>query len=224
MTHRRGAIWTERVLLGLIVVSLAGTLNLLIAIHRRASTDRHMAISEASSIAKKAEPEPAISAPSPIVAPVETPAPAQKAELEPPPLPVEDPTKKAIASLTAAKAKEIEAAQAADQRTGAMDAAYQSAIAESGAGRDAKCSCDSRSPASRPMPRNWRRRGRSGCRARRSRTRARCHQGRLAKASSLGFRRAALQGTQRHMATADRDRMHPRRRESPTARAEIHRA
>ncbi len=132
MTHRRGAIWTERMLLGLIVVSLAGTLNLLIAIHRRALTDRRVAISEASSVAKKAEPPPAISAASPIVAPVESPAPAQKAEVEPPPPPVEDPTKKAIAALTAAKAKEIEAAQAADERTGAMETAYQSAIAESG--------------------------------------------------------------------------------------------
>ncbi len=40
MTHRRGAVWTERLLLGLILFSLAGTLNLLVAIHRRASADR----------------------------------------------------------------------------------------------------------------------------------------------------------------------------------------
>ena len=38
MTHRRGAIWTERLLLGLILFSLAGTLNLLVAIHRQASS------------------------------------------------------------------------------------------------------------------------------------------------------------------------------------------
>ncbi len=31
MTHRKGAIWTERLLLGLILVSLGATLNLLLA-------------------------------------------------------------------------------------------------------------------------------------------------------------------------------------------------
>src|SRR5262249_53152647 len=39
MTHRKGAIWTERLLLGLILISLAATLNLLLAIHRQVPSD-----------------------------------------------------------------------------------------------------------------------------------------------------------------------------------------
>ena len=39
MRHRSGAIWTERLLLGLILFSLAATLNLLLAIHRMAPRD-----------------------------------------------------------------------------------------------------------------------------------------------------------------------------------------
>ena len=35
MTHLKGAVWTERLLLVLILASLAGTLNLVLAIHRR---------------------------------------------------------------------------------------------------------------------------------------------------------------------------------------------
>ena len=35
-THRKGAIWTERSLLVLIVASLAVTFNLMLAIHRQA--------------------------------------------------------------------------------------------------------------------------------------------------------------------------------------------
>ena len=35
MTHRKGAVWTERLVLALILASLGGTLNLVLAIHRR---------------------------------------------------------------------------------------------------------------------------------------------------------------------------------------------
>ena len=49
----------------------------------------------------------------------------------PPPAPEEDPTQKAIASLAAAKAKEIASAQAADEHASAMEGAYRSAVAES---------------------------------------------------------------------------------------------
>jgi hypothetical protein len=130
MTHRRGAIWTERVLLGLILVSLVGTLNLLVAIHRRAAAERRETGPETPAVAKTAEPDPTSEpAPEPS-APVESPAIAQKPEPPPAP-PEEDPTQKAIASLAAARAKEIEAAHAADQRASAMEDAHRSAVAES---------------------------------------------------------------------------------------------
>ena len=140
-THRRGAIWTERMLLGLIVVSLAGTLNLLIAVHRRALTDRRMTISEASSVAKAAAPAPAITAQSEIKAPIESPAPAPKIE---PPAPAEDATKKAIASLAAATAKEMDAVQAADKRTGDAGSSLPDSRRRVGAVEKAR---DARAPA-----------------------------------------------------------------------------
>ena len=37
MAHRKGAIWTERLLLGLILASLGATLNLLVVIHRQST-------------------------------------------------------------------------------------------------------------------------------------------------------------------------------------------
>ena len=39
MTHRKGAIWTERVLLALILGSLLGSLNLIIALNRRSASE-----------------------------------------------------------------------------------------------------------------------------------------------------------------------------------------
>jgi chromosome segregation ATPase len=35
MTHLKGAVWTERLLLVLILASMGGTLNLVLAVHRR---------------------------------------------------------------------------------------------------------------------------------------------------------------------------------------------
>ena len=129
MTHRRGAIWTERVLLGLILVSLVGTLNLLVAIHRRAAAERKEMVPAPPAVAKAADPVPTTeSAPEP--PPLESPAIAKQPVPSPAP-PEEDPTQKAIASLAAAKAKEIEAAQAADNRASGMEGAYRSAVAES---------------------------------------------------------------------------------------------
>ena len=37
MAHRKGAIWTERLLLGLILASLGATLNLLVLVHRHSA-------------------------------------------------------------------------------------------------------------------------------------------------------------------------------------------
>jgi hypothetical protein len=132
MTHRKGAIWTERLLLGLILISLAATLNLLLAIHRQLPADRTAPTEElpAPPLAESRERSPAPR--SEPVAP-ETPAIAEKPVPPPPPPepPVEDPTKKAIASLAAATEKEAMAAEEADRRASALDNGYRSAVAES---------------------------------------------------------------------------------------------
>ncbi len=100
MAHRRGAIWTERLLLGLILVSLVGTLNLLLAIHRRAAAERREAVPEKPAVAKTADPGPAPEPSAPVESPAVTEQPAP-----PPAPPEEDPTQKAIAALATAKAK-----------------------------------------------------------------------------------------------------------------------
>ncbi len=131
MRHRSGAIWTERLLLGLILFSLAGTLNLLVAIHRRASADRQSPPADAVSVAQVPAPSPAVDPVAQNPSPLENPALADKAQPEPPPPPAEDPTQKALAALAAATAKETEAADATDRRTSAIEAGYRSAVAES---------------------------------------------------------------------------------------------
>ena len=130
MTHLKGAIWTERLLLALILISLAATLNLLLAIHRQAPADKHASTAEvaAPTIAESHErsPEPLSEPAAP-----EGPVIAEKTEPQPAPPPPEDPTKKAIASLATATEKETKAAEEADRRASALEQAYRSAAAES---------------------------------------------------------------------------------------------
>ena len=132
MTHRKGAIWTERMLLGLILISLAATLNLLLAIHRRAPDD-------AQGPAPAVALQPAAGSRQETGAPAEERAPDEKTVIAEKPQPEpqapeptpEDPTKKAIATLAAATAKESKAAQETDHRSQAMEAGYRAAVAES---------------------------------------------------------------------------------------------
>ncbi len=44
MTHRGGAVWTERLFLALILASLAGTLNLVLTMHRRVATSNSTSV------------------------------------------------------------------------------------------------------------------------------------------------------------------------------------
>ena len=132
MTHRKGAIWTERVLLGLILVSVAATLNLLLLVYRLAPSDQKTTGVDAS-------PQPVVE----VTVPAATPSPAMdqvvadrslvavEPESQPPPPPAEDPTQKAVGALSVATAKETEAARATDQRTIAMEAGLKAAAAES---------------------------------------------------------------------------------------------
>src|SRR4051794_11244607 len=111
MRQPRVIIWTERALVILILASLAGTVNLVVAVHRRAATTR---VASERAIA----PPPAAPRPVPVPAP---PAPlvskAKSPRLPvPPPRQPEDPTKKALSALELATAREIEAAKQADRR------------------------------------------------------------------------------------------------------------
>jgi outer membrane biosynthesis protein TonB len=131
MTHRKGAIWTERLLLTLILISLAATLNLLLAIHRQSPAEKTASTEDVAAPALAESRERPEAPPAEPAAP-EGPAVAEKPAPPPPPdPPVEDPTKKAIASLTTATEKETKAAEEADRRASALEKGYRSAVAES---------------------------------------------------------------------------------------------
>ena len=132
MRQRRGTIWTERALMVLFLASLAGALNLVMAVHRRAAATRSVAetvstppvqLDTATTNVPANDPRPPSVATSTIV-----PAPSPRNAPSPPP---EDPTKKALAELAATTAQEIEAARQADRRTESLEKARLNAVAES---------------------------------------------------------------------------------------------
>jgi hypothetical protein len=133
MTHRKGAVWTERLVLALILASLAGTLNLVLTIHRRVIS---------TAIASKPPDNPPPSLPVVSVTPqIAHPAPSppptvQKSvpapvQAPPPPKSVEDPTAPILARMDRAIAREADAARESDRRTRAMEAARHISVAES---------------------------------------------------------------------------------------------
>ena len=132
MRQRRGTIWTERALMVLFLAILAGALNLVMAVHRRAAATRSVAetvstppvqLDTATTKVPANDPRPPSVATSTIV-----PAPSPRNAPSPPP---EDPTKKALAELAATTAQEIEAARQADRRTESLEKARLNAVAES---------------------------------------------------------------------------------------------
>ena len=132
MRQRRGTIWTERALMVLFLASLAGALNLVMAVHRRAAATRSVdetvstppvQLDTATTSVPANDLRPPSVATSTIV-----PAPSPRNAPSPPP---EDPTKKALAELAATTAQEIEAARQADRRTESLEKARLDAIAES---------------------------------------------------------------------------------------------
>src|SRR5271157_2701587 len=132
MRQRKGTIWTERALMVLFLASLAGALNLVMAVHRRAAATRSEAeavstpsvqVDTATTNVPANSPRPPSFATSTIV-----PAPSPPKAPSPPP---EDPTKKALAELAATIAQEIEAARQADRRTESLEKARLDAVAES---------------------------------------------------------------------------------------------
>src|SRR5271156_1700871 len=139
-THRKGAIWTERSLLALIVASLAVTFNLMLAIHRQALTTLAPPNSESKPPQTASPPiVPKPSARSQVAAgdsggkkPAIAQGQAERPDDRPPP---EDPTIKALAGLTKATGLEIEEAQTSDRRALALETARQAAVAESRRGK-----------------------------------------------------------------------------------------
>jgi hypothetical protein len=134
MTHLKGAVWTERLLLVLILASLGGTLNLVLAVHRRVN-----AISSAPPAETVAQPEPPVIPPAakiansprptpPAATPGPNPAPPASAA---PPSPAEDPTAKILARMDGAIERERDAASEADRRTASLEAAIRNSVAES---------------------------------------------------------------------------------------------
>ena len=117
--------------------SLAATFNLLVAIHRHATRDvatdpiaapasREPTRAIVSTRAGRcARPPPAILA---LREPAVAPKPPEPVAAVPPP---EDPTKKALAGMARATAREIEAGQQADRRALALEAAREASAAES---------------------------------------------------------------------------------------------
>ncbi len=129
MRHLKGAVWTERLLLVLIVASVAGTLNLVMAVHRRVraiEADRTRPKVAAPDVKP---PRPVVvAAPRPVPAPPRSPVPAPP---PPPAKPAEDPTAAILARIDRAIAREVEAAKDADRRAEAHEAAIRRSEAES---------------------------------------------------------------------------------------------
>ena len=112
MQQPRSTIWTERALMVLFLASLAGTLNLVMAIHRRAATTRTADESVSTQIVPLDQPQANLPANDPEPLRLATPTIAAKNPGPPkPPAPSpEDPTRKVLAELATATAQEVEAA------------------------------------------------------------------------------------------------------------------
>ena len=127
MRYRSRAVWIERLLLVLIVSSLAGTLNLVLMMHRRA------VILETTDTNQPSNPSLASSAPSSpirdekLTVPPIIPSPVKSSILPtpipPPATPVEDPTIKVLAGMNRGLAAEIASANEADQRSAKLEMA-----------------------------------------------------------------------------------------------------
>ena len=123
-TGTRRGVRTERIVVGLLLICVAGTLNLVIVLHRRGT---------ASAPAPPAKPATAPVAAKPAASPsppkvAQARKPAESPKPQPPPV---DPTKKALAELEGATARELEEIKKADRRTEAMEKARQAAVADS---------------------------------------------------------------------------------------------
>ena len=122
MRRRRSGIGAELVPLVLILACLAGSLALIVVVHRRATSRRPARLA----VAVAPPPSPAPPEPVPIVVRPEPEEPGPP----PPPTP-EDPTPKVLAKLTSAEAEQLLEASRADRKAAALEAARKTALAES---------------------------------------------------------------------------------------------
>ena len=136
MTHRRGAVWTERLFLGLVLASLAGTLNLILTMHRRVATSDSPSTLPLPKFSHSASVPPTPTSTETVSS---SPSPTNQAKLTqvspqptlPPAAAVQVPTIRILAGMTRAIGVEIGAAQEADQRTAKLETARKAAVAES---------------------------------------------------------------------------------------------
>src|SRR5262245_14463652 len=144
MRQPKGTVWAERALVVLILASLAGTLSLVVAMHRCAGTSRSATSSSTTppiqslSTSTKSESTRPASTPSYSLAltrvvdskrqPLEYPGPPEPPK--PAPL-IQDPTRKLLAELSAATLREVESANQADRRAVSLETARRAAVAES---------------------------------------------------------------------------------------------
>ena len=123
MRRPRSGIGAELVPLVLILACLAGTLAMIVSVHRQVASRR------ASRPAVALPPTSAKPAPYPAPARVVEPE-AEEPEPPPPPTP-EDPTPKALAKLVSAEAEQLLEASKADRKAAALEEARKAAQAES---------------------------------------------------------------------------------------------
>jgi hypothetical protein len=122
MRRPRPGVGSELLPVSLILIGLAGTLGLVIAMHRNAASTRPAARPGPSPpvvVAAAPRPEP--------VKPKEPPAPPPVV-VQPPP---EDPTRKALAALKNEEAEQLRATVEADRKAVALENSRQAAVAES---------------------------------------------------------------------------------------------
>ena len=119
MRRPRSGIGAELAPLVLILACLAGSLALIVLVHRRATTRPTSRLAVAVALPPAQEP------PGPVAEPVPD-------DPEPPPVPApEDPTPRVLAKLTAAEADQLLEASKADRKAAALEVARKAALAES---------------------------------------------------------------------------------------------
>ena len=219
MTHRKGAVWTERLVLALILASLGGTLNLVLSIHRRIHS---------TSIASKT-PEDRAGHPAGRLEVSSDRAAGRAATVladqtsgsaaDPGEAAGRPDGRRSWRASTRAIAREAEAAREADRRTAAMETARQTSVAESQAWKRREMLVHQQVAALSQRADKLEQEGITLDAERDVLARERdALKAALGKGSQRQrVRRAAVQGAERDLAAADRAGMHRKHGEAPAA-------
>lgn len=122
MKRPRPGVGSELLPILLILIGLAGTLGLVVSMHRKAATARALASKAKTTVVATAPPPPAPEAVKP---------PAPKPAPPPPAPPAVDPTKAALARVAADSDEQLRAIREADRRAAALETAAKAALAQS---------------------------------------------------------------------------------------------